>query len=111
MRLTITCDRGRLKELETVCTLEGRDLSVGELREELRLFVVLEVDVALREVDLQPCESSSRADLDAPPQFLLRRRFNCTTLTVFPFPCPGTVQRVPMDAILRDEGSGGVEES
>ena len=73
---------------------------MGELGQELGLFVILEVDVALREVDLQPCESSGRADLDAPSQFSLHRRFSCITLTVFPFPCPGTVQRVPMEAIL-----------
>ena len=58
------CDRGRLKELETVRTLEGRNLSVGELREELRLFVVLEVNVVLREVDFETSERGRCADLE-----------------------------------------------
>ena len=36
---------------------------MGELGQELRLFVVLEVDVVLGEVELDSGKSSNRADL------------------------------------------------
>lgn len=76
---------------------------MGELGQELGLFVVLEVNVVLREVDLQPCESSGRADLraeDTRLNFGFRKNFGCISLTVLPLPCPGVVQRVPIEAIL-----------
>ena len=61
--LTVTRNRGRLEDLEAIGSVKGGDLSVGELGQELGLFVVLEVDVARREIELQAGESSHSANL------------------------------------------------
>ena len=61
--LTVTRNSGGLENLEAIGSVKGGDLSVGELGEELGLFVVLEVDVTRREIDLQAGESSHSANL------------------------------------------------
>ena len=61
--LTVTRNSGGLENLEAIGSVKGGDLSVGELGEELGLFVVLEVDVALREVKLDSGKGSNRANL------------------------------------------------
>ena len=63
MLLTVAGNCGRLKDMEAILGLQGRDLSMRELGEELGLFVVLEVDVILRQVDFESAEGSSGTDL------------------------------------------------
>ena len=62
-QLTIASNCGALEELETIAALESGDLAVGELGEEFRLLVVLEVDVILRQVDFESTKGSSGTDL------------------------------------------------
>ena len=61
--LTVTGNRRGLKDTEAILGLERRDLSMRELGKELWLFVVLEVDVVLWQIDLQAGESGSSTNL------------------------------------------------
>jgi len=49
--LTITSNRHTLKHLEPICLLQRRDLSMGELLQELGLLVVNVVLVASRDLE------------------------------------------------------------
>ena len=61
--LTIAGDGRRLEDLEAVRGIEGGDLAMWELGQEFGLLVVLEVDVVLGEVELEPSERGGCADL------------------------------------------------
>ena len=61
--LTIAGDGRRLEDLEAVRGIESGDLAMGELGQELRLLVVLEVDVALGEVEAKTSKRGHCADL------------------------------------------------
>ena len=61
--LTVPCNGRSLEDLESIRAFKCRNLSMGELRKELRFSVVLVVDVLLRQGDLEASKSCSRADL------------------------------------------------
>ena len=69
-QLTIASNCGALEELETIAALESGDLAVGELGEEFGLLVVLEVDVALGQVNLNARERGSGENLCGKCEFL-----------------------------------------
>lgn len=61
--LTVTTNRIRLGQKETILALPSRDLAMREFRQEFRLLVILEVRVCLWEINLEAADGCSSSDL------------------------------------------------
>ena len=62
--LTVTTNRVGLGQEETILALPCWNFSVRKLRKELWLFVVFEVGICFRKIDLETTDGSSGANLN-----------------------------------------------
>lgn len=63
IRLTITSNSSAFEQLKTIGTLESRDLSMGEFRQEFRFLVIGVMLIGSREFDGDTSPGGSSPDL------------------------------------------------